>query len=276
MYSSGMFARLAFSVAINVEPDVLIVDEALSVGDMAFQNKCFQKMDSFIDSYRALLFVSHSLSAVRLLCDKVIWIDNGKMISYGDTEIVTQQYEEFMQTGLFPNQENKLVNIDYLKNERDFQRNRYRYQGEIIPDPECYISDIIILKDGIYTNKFYTFDRMVIKILIQNEINDNINIGLGIAIYSSNGIEITRLNNIRDDKSLCIGKGDNIIEVVFEKILLLDGEYYFSFFLSKDNLTESYHKLENIVEINVTTQYAQCGWKKYEGIIALPHEWILK
>jgi teichoic acid transport system ATP-binding protein len=80
MYSSGMFARLAFSVSINVEPDILIVDEALSVGDMAFQMKCYKKFQEFQEQKRTILFVTHALDSVIRYCNRGIVIDEGKLI----------------------------------------------------------------------------------------------------------------------------------------------------------------------------------------------------
>ncbi len=92
IYSSGMFARLAFSVAINVEPEVLIVDEALSVGDISFQSKCMTRMTDMSSSGLTLLFVSHDISSVQSLCDKAIFIDNGSMVSIGNVDDVTSKY----------------------------------------------------------------------------------------------------------------------------------------------------------------------------------------
>ncbi|PRM91330.1 polysaccharide ABC transporter ATP-binding protein [Arcobacter cryaerophilus gv. occultus] len=94
MYSSGMFARLAFSIAINVEPDILIVDEALSVGDMLFQVKCMAHMRSMMESGVTVLFVSHDTHSIKTLCNKAIWIQNGSMIEYGDAGVVANKYIE--------------------------------------------------------------------------------------------------------------------------------------------------------------------------------------
>ena len=91
-YSSGMFARLAFAVAINVEPEILIVDEALSVGDMAFQSKSMAKMKSLMNCGTTVLFVSHDIGAVQSLCNNVIYIDNGNMLMFDDTDKVTSLY----------------------------------------------------------------------------------------------------------------------------------------------------------------------------------------
>lgn len=91
-YSSGMFARLAFSVAVNVEPDLLIVDEALSVGDAWFQHKSMARMRQLMESGCSVLFVSHSIDAVRALCDEAIWLDQGQVKMQGNVTDVTNAY----------------------------------------------------------------------------------------------------------------------------------------------------------------------------------------
>jgi len=93
-YSSGMYARLAFSVAINVDPDILIVDEALSVGDARFQQKCFKKIKSMQESGVTILFVSHSLDSVIQLCDRAVLLDKGSMIMIGETKDVVKEYNQ--------------------------------------------------------------------------------------------------------------------------------------------------------------------------------------
>lgn len=100
MYSSGMFARLAFAVAINVEPDILIVDEALSVGDMRFQAKCFRKFKDFQDENRTILFVTHDTGAIINYCSKAIWIHSGKKHEEGTPNDVCKRYASFMAYGL--------------------------------------------------------------------------------------------------------------------------------------------------------------------------------
>jgi lipopolysaccharide transport system ATP-binding protein len=91
-YSSGMFARLAFSVAVNVAPDLLIVDEALSVGDSWFQHKSMARMRQLMESGCSVLFVSHSIDAVRALCDEAIWLEQGKIKMQGNVTDVTNAY----------------------------------------------------------------------------------------------------------------------------------------------------------------------------------------
>jgi ABC-type polysaccharide/polyol phosphate transport system ATPase subunit len=91
-YSSGMFVRLAFSVAVHVQPDILIVDEALSVGDIAFQNRCLQRIQALKRQGTSILFVSHDLSTVQIICDHVIWLKNGGIHQYGEAGLVCQNY----------------------------------------------------------------------------------------------------------------------------------------------------------------------------------------
>lgn len=95
-YSSGMFARLAFSCAINVEPDILIVDEILSVGDMRFQAKCFNKFKEFKDKGVTILYVGHDVSMMRTFCDRAMWINKGKLVDIGDPTFISAKYTEFM------------------------------------------------------------------------------------------------------------------------------------------------------------------------------------
>ena len=91
-YSSGMFARLAFAVAINVEPDILIVDEALSVGDLFFQNKCFRKFEELKKKGVTILFVSHDIASIRQMCSRVLWIDHGKQKKFDKCDLVCDLY----------------------------------------------------------------------------------------------------------------------------------------------------------------------------------------
>ena len=91
-YSSGMFMRLAFAVAINVDADILLIDEILSVGDEHFQNKCFNKMKELKDQGKTMVFVTHNMKAVTQLCDRAVWLYQGKIKLDGNTEEVVKEY----------------------------------------------------------------------------------------------------------------------------------------------------------------------------------------
>lgn len=91
-YSSGMFARLAFAVAINIEPEILIVDEALSVGDVFFQNKCYKKFEELREKNITVIFVSHDIGTVKQLCSRVLWLEHGIQQMVGDSVEVCNEY----------------------------------------------------------------------------------------------------------------------------------------------------------------------------------------
>ena len=93
-YSSGMMARLAFSIASVVQPEILIVDEILAVGDVAFQEKSFARMKELMSGGATVLFVSHDLDKIEEMCDKVIWLNKGKVVMFGDTDEVCSAYKK--------------------------------------------------------------------------------------------------------------------------------------------------------------------------------------
>lgn len=93
-YSSGMYMRLAFSIAINVDADILLIDEILSVGDEHFQNKCFDKMLELKKEGKTMIFVTHSMESVKKLCDRTIWLCNGKVKMDGETSEIVNKYIE--------------------------------------------------------------------------------------------------------------------------------------------------------------------------------------
>jgi ABC-type polysaccharide/polyol phosphate transport system ATPase subunit len=94
-YSSGMYVRLAFSIATMVQPDILVIDEALSVGDMAFQKKCVQRMNEFREQGKTMAFCSHSMFHIQELCDMAIWLEKGKIRAIGESDEIVGMYEDF-------------------------------------------------------------------------------------------------------------------------------------------------------------------------------------
>ena len=101
-YSSGMFSRLAFAVAVSVEPDILIIDEALSTGDAHFKTKSLNRVKELRSHNRALILVSHALATIEEVCNEVIWINKGKLISRGKPKAVISEYKKFLEVGSSP------------------------------------------------------------------------------------------------------------------------------------------------------------------------------
>lgn len=111
-YSSGMYSRLAFSISIHVDPEILIVDEALSVGDARFIAKCMKRIKDIQKSGTTILFVSHDVGTVRTLCDRAIWLDKGTLVQDGDVFPVTGSYMEYMFHDEVSEETNQHENID--------------------------------------------------------------------------------------------------------------------------------------------------------------------
>jgi ABC-type polysaccharide/polyol phosphate transport system ATPase subunit len=99
IYSSGMYGRLAFSVAVNMEPDILLIDEALSVGDAHFRKKSFEKMRELCGEDRTVVLVSHALGSIQELCDKAIWMHKGVLRMHDDPDPVIEYYKKFLDVG---------------------------------------------------------------------------------------------------------------------------------------------------------------------------------
>ncbi|MEO8033892.1 MAG: ABC transporter ATP-binding protein, partial [Acidobacteriota bacterium] len=95
-YSSGMYMRLAFSVAVNVDPDILIIDEALAVGDGHFQKKCIDKIREFQEARKTILFCSHALYYISSICRRTLWLDHGRVMGYGPSLDIVHDYETFL------------------------------------------------------------------------------------------------------------------------------------------------------------------------------------
>ena len=101
-YSSGMYSRLAFSVAINLDPDILLIDEALSTGDARFKRKSSEKMQELVSEARTIFLVSHALGSVKQLCDAALWLHHGRLLQYGPADEVVAAYTRFLEVGETP------------------------------------------------------------------------------------------------------------------------------------------------------------------------------
>lgn len=198
-YSSGMFARLAFSVAIHMEPDILIIDEILAVGDAAFQAKCVSKMRQLKDNGVSLLFVSHSVDAIKSMCHSAILISHGNLVDQGTSEKITNQYlamirDEMNQYNVDDSTEETYV----VEKELDFDASSgFRYGSGLVS-----FKDVSMLNQSLEPTKAYEFgEQATLKCtLFAKEKIENINVSF--LIRDITGVDLFGTTMFDEDVSL--------------------------------------------------------------------------
>jgi lipopolysaccharide transport system ATP-binding protein len=212
-YSSGMQLRLAFAVAAFLEPEIMIIDEVLAVGDAEFQKKCLGKMDEVSKSGRTVLFVSHDMSAIIKLCKKSIILNKGKLILQDDTGKVVEKYLQFNSTGnQYIPEELKIDNPVYFKkiivfNEDEKDASDFTYSSEIkiqftfgIKRKEHPYNLFVTIMDKL-NNRIFSAEKMIDSEKITLQINPNFLVRGSYSIHSF--IHIPRVEQIESVENVC-------------------------------------------------------------------------
>lgn len=215
-YSSGMFARLAFAVSINVEPEILIVDEALSVGDTKFQMKCIEKMKQLKSSGITILFVSHALEQIKRFCDKTLWLNQGNFITFDQTDIVLDQYEEYTLYGT--------INTSLSNKTKDIEDKltiTKTYEDEVLIESiPAKIKKLSINKDV-----FSSFEELVVLLEYEIYLEKIPNFLAGVAIYTPDRKYIFGPNTYLDKVDIPNTKGYHKLQYKIPSITLLNGQF---------------------------------------------------
>lgn len=238
MYSSGMFARLAFAVAINVDPDILIVDEALSVGDIYFQAKCITKMKELAKK-STILFVSHSMDVIKSFCNTAVLLNKGELIEYGPVKDIAQKYENMV------NQEiadlNKVKSLDVmLSSDKGFKK------GSLTSEVDEKFQKLANqFRSGTGEAKFIRADLLVngkeasvipfgafvtLRLLVKYDIDVDTEGTIGYMVRNHNGVDVFGMNIYNKAKLLPkMRKGDLLeVQFTFKNILSESGKYTIS------------------------------------------------
>lgn len=234
-YSSGMFARLAFSVAISVDPDILIVDEALSVGDVFFQNKCYRRFKEFRDKGKTILFVTHDMGSVIRYCNRCVLLNAGKKVGEGKPQEMVDLYKRIM-VGQWNENEEKNSTIENSIDSTNINVNRlWKEQISTNPDMEVYgdgraeIIDFGIFSDsGNIGNNVYKGDYYTVKMKVRIN-DDNLNPIFAFKLRDVKGTELTGTNTMLEDIDTSHCKNGDIVTISFrQKQYLQPGQYLVS------------------------------------------------
>ncbi|MFR2010880.1 MAG: ABC transporter ATP-binding protein [Christensenellales bacterium] len=263
-YSSGMYMRLAFSVAINVEADILLIDEILAVGDVSFQKKCFEKLREIKYSGTTIVIVSHSLQQIEQICDKSIWIENGHIRQIGEPKEIHLKYLKEMEE-----ERQRLIHEAKKNSEADLD-DRDSFCGKKVirsGNGDVYFTNVSLFnKEGKFETVYSSHDFMKVRYDFINkaEIQEAV---VSIRIY-------------KDDNTHCYGTTSdiecgNIIElndkkvlnIDFEDLCLLDGNYMIDADIKDKSGEIVYDSIHDMIRFDVVNEDGRTG------ICALKTSW---
>lgn len=256
-YSSGMFARLAFAVSINVEPDILIVDEVLSVGDTRFQIKCIQKMKELKEKGTTILFVSHAIEQIKQFCGRAIWMKDGKIELDGEASEVVDIYESYMKTGL---DVKELLNI---KEENNGKLPDVGEGGKPKVDMLASIDDVQINQV-----KFHTFDTVEVTVTYSIYEDRIDGFFFGVAFYSADRKDyVFGPNTHLENKDVPNTRGTHTVVYKVPRLPLIQGAFAVDVGIFRDDGLVNLDYKMSVRKFVVTNKYFS------EGTYYIDHEW---
>lgn len=279
-YSSGMYMRLAFSIAINVDADILLVDEILTVGDFNFQAKCFNRLREVKASGTTIVIVSHSMEQIEQICDRSIWIHDGKIRREGRPRDVHPEYLDFMgekrQELAWKEAENKEVNKESEETKEtdneNFEESHVVNHDKPVEKKKRWgngyarIEKIVLLdRQGKEKTVFKTGDAVVIQITykVNQKVEDAV---FGIGIFRSDGIQCYGTNTRIDKQNKFDLTKDGVVQINVPAMSLMAGEYLLDVAIEADiGIAVDYYKeayrFEVFSDINDV------------GIARIEHDW---
>ena len=262
-YSSGMFVRLAFAVAINIDPEILIVDEALSVGDVFFQAKCYHKFEEFKQMGKTIVFVSHDLSSIQKYCDRVILLNKGEKLGEGLARDMIDAYKQVLvgQYQISDNEESLLDDADI----RALAAGAAGHNPQLLEygTREAEIFDYYITDEkGVRTTAIVKGTKFT----IHYKVKFNVDKPAPIFTYkfkNARGTEITGTNTMYEKAFLESVSAGEVKEVTFTQVMSLQGgEYLLSLGCTgfEGDVFQAYHRLYDVLNITVISDKDTVGY----------------
>lgn len=253
-YSSGMYMRLAFSVAINVDADILLIDEILAVGDAGFQAKCFEKLQEIKKKGTTIIIVSHALESIEAMCEKSFWIDGGKIREVGTPEEVHKHYLEEM--------EEKRLARKAQENEIEPEPEP-ELESESLPEFCCecakrtgsreveYTSVEILNKNGKLSNSFECGENMILNMKYHRNV-ETLDVVFGFGIFREDGMHCYGTNSLIESGKMIQTKQDGVIRVEITDNCLLPGRYYLDVAVHAEDGTR-YDDIQKVLAFEITS-----------------------
>jgi lipopolysaccharide transport system ATP-binding protein len=259
-YSSGMRLRLGFAVAAHLDPDILIVDEVLAVGDAAFQRKCLNAMADLREGSRTVLFVSHNLAAVENLCKRCIWIDAGQVRMDGESRDVIEAYLASLTTA-----QGSFTNFDGAQNRRS--NGKIQYRGVEFLSPDGNLQNVIRAGDPIVI-RFHYFATEPIPLP-----------SFGFRMYTDMGTLVTDTSTWHHSISIpVVEAGEGFLDLEIDSLNLLPAKYSLSLWLTDMVGAVVYDNIENAVTLEIETANIYRSGRDIDsrcGIVFFPQRWNL-
>ena len=264
-YSSGMFMRLGFSLAVHTDPDLLLVDEVLAVGDAAFVAKCKERISRLRASEKTLLLVSHDLEAVERWCDEVVWLDQGRVKDRGDPRRVIDHYRQFIEEG----EEQELLKAE-AREEKTVESAEELVADAVQPQRwgsrEIEISHVRLLnKQGEEHALFHSEDSLTVEIsyLVHEAVAPPV---FGIGIHRSDGLMVHGSNTALEEVQLPPLESRGTVHYTIDRLGLLDGQFVIDVAVHReDGYPYDYQK--SAKTFAVRSPFRQVG------VIVPPHSW---
>lgn len=272
-YSSGMFVRLAFAVAINIDPEILIVDEALSVGDVFFQNKCYHKFEEFKAQGKTILFVSHDLSSINKYCDRVVLLNKGDVLAEGEPSIMIDLYKQVLVNQLGDNNKAEQNADSEEMHAGDLWKSHY----ERNPDCQEYGDQLIEIQDyaildenDMYTSSLVKGRTFKLKVKLKANAPITVEPISTYTIRDSKGTVVTGTNTMYEKAEMGpMNPGDTRIVTFTQEMNLQGGQYLISFGCTRyeNDDFQVYHRLYNVCSLTVISDKDTVGFYDMNSVV---------
>ena len=276
-YSSGMYARLAFSVAIHVDADILLVDEILGVGDINFQSKCANKIYEMKRNGTTIILVTHDMSTIDRLCDYAVWLDHGKKIAEGSPKEIQNAYLKYMAEEQEERQKLEETKEKIKEEEKDTEvekedvRKKITHLGEHFGNGNVIFTSCKLLDEkGVDRRSFNTGQNVKLQAeyLCQVDPKD-LQVNIGFEISNTQGAYIYGTNTSREGHKKLKLKREGIIEIELENLNLLPGDYSIGIAIADLEEKASYDHYRSIAQFKMYSNIHDIG------LLRIAHKFIL-